>query len=357
MMNEQEIREMLKHRADAISATPSHIRPAVRAARRRLVLTVGLALVSIGVLAAGAVVGATRLTTASPAVPASQPPASEPPPVTQETSSGTSFFLDLRTGETTPLPRAILRSLGPDVGGGVWASSGQFAASPDGSQLAYVGTIGGRPQIFIAGIDGTGVRQITDETTGAIRPAWSPDGTSIAFQEGTTSNIFVLDLDTGQITRVADESPIGHDGLQFTPDGSSILFTGGSNALELRTVPVNGGRSTLLFDPEARGFGDTAGGSLSPDGSLVTFMGDRIGEGGALRFVTNADGTDWRHIGSCISNPAGTWSPDGSRIVCGPNGPPPGIRIIDIATGDTTTVAKGRVAIWVDDDTLLVEAR
>lgn len=356
MMNEQEIREMLKHRADAISATPSHIRPAVRAARRRLALTVGLALVSIGVLAAGAVVGATRLTTAPPAVPAGQPPASERPPMTQETSSGP-FFLDLRTGEKTPLPRAILRSFGPDVGGGRWP--GQFAASPDGSQLAYVVTIGGRPQIFIAGIDGTGVRQITDETTGAISPAWSPDSTSIAFHEGTTSNILVLELDTGQITRVADEPSILRDGLQFTPDGSSILFTGGppNVALELRTVPVNGGRSTLLFDPHARGFGGTAGGSLSPDGSLVTFMGDRIGGGGALRFVTNADGTDWRHIGSCISNPAGTWSPDGSRIVCGPNGPPPGIRIIDIATGDVTTVAQGRVAIWVDDHTLLVEAR
>jgi hypothetical protein len=41
--------------------------------------------------------------------------------------------------------------------------------------------------------------------------------------------------------------------------------------------------------------------------------------------------------------------------VCGPNGPPPGIRVKNIATGHTTFVAKGQVAIWLDDDTLLVD--
>jgi Tol biopolymer transport system component len=166
----------------------------------------------------------------------------------------------------------------------------------------------------------------------------------------------VLELATGQSKQVTDESPIRPYGLQFTPDGSSILFTGGPEArAESRIVPVSGGKSTLLFDPQARGFGYTGEGSLSPDGSLVTFMGHRIGGPGALRFVADADGTDWRSIGSCISNPAGTWSPDGSRIVCGPNGPPPGIRVKNIATGHTTFVAKGRVAIWLDDHTLLVD--
>jgi hypothetical protein len=270
------------------------------------------------------------------------------------------YVVDLRTGEMTPLPGAILRSLGPD-GRRPLQSPGQYAASPDGSRLAYVGTgDGGSLQIFTSSIDGTGVRQVTHDPTGAISPAWSPDGTKIAYVGNSISfdgNLFVLDVRTGEATKITDETV---SQPQFTPDGSSLLYTvysivEGVEAAVLRIVPVTGGKSTLLFDPQARGFGYTGEGSLSPDGSLVTFMGHRIGGPGAIRFVANADGTDWRSIGSCISNPAGTWSPDGSRIVCGPNGPPPGIRVVDIATGHTKSVAKGQVAIWLDDHTLLVE--
>ena len=271
------------------------------------------------------------------------------------------YVIDLNTGEMNPLPQAILRSLGPD-GRRPFQSPGQYAASPDGSRLAYVGTgDGGSLQIFTSGIDGTGVRQVTHDPTGAISPAWSPDGTTIAYVGNSSSfdgNLFVLDVRTGEATKITDET--GVSGPQFTPDGSSLLYAvysrvEGVEAAVLRIVPLTGGKGTPLFDPQARGFGYTGEGSLSPDGSLVTFMGHRIGGPGAIRFVANADGTDWRSIGSCISNPSGTWSPDGSRIVCGPNGPPPGIRVKNIATGHTTFVAKGQVAIWLDDHTLLVD--
>jgi hypothetical protein len=59
------------------------------------------------------------------------------------------------------------------------------------------------------------------------------------------------------------------------------------------------------------------------------------------------------------SNPAGTWSPDGSRIVAtGLNESAQwrAIIVVDIATGTSTPVAEGSVAIWLDDHTLLIEA-
>jgi hypothetical protein len=73
--------------------------------------------------------------------------------------------------------------------------------------------------------------------------------------------------------------------------------------------------------------------------------------------VANADGTERRHLPDvyglpCISNPAGTWSPDGSRIVCSEAS---SVIVIDIATAEASPVAVGREAIWLDDYTLLVE--
>jgi hypothetical protein len=73
--------------------------------------------------------------------------------------------------------------------------------------------------------------------------------------------------------------------------------------------------------------------------------------------VANADGTELRLIPGRPSNPAGTWSPDGSRIVCLKHDTRRSpIIVVDITTGDAVPVAEGTEAIWLDDHTLLVEA-
>jgi Tol biopolymer transport system component len=103
---------------------------------------------------------------------------------------------------------------------------------------------------------------------------------------------------------------------------------------------------------------DACNGSLSPDGSLVTMMGSEIGGPGANRYVANADGTRLRYIPGRDSIPAGTWSPDGSRIVANDVTdalPDAFIVIVDIATGVASRVAAGSAAIWLDRHTLLVE--
>ena len=272
------------------------------------------------------------------------------------------YIVDLNTGAMTPLPDAIIESsLGQtDEIETPVPSRTHYAVSPDGAQLAYVG-IGeeGVPQIFIAGIDGAGIRQLTNDPIGADWPAWSPDGTKIAYEGGSLPHLdlFVVDVATGESAQIADGVVLPGEGLQFTPDGSSLVYTGFLDGdAEMRMVPVAGGRSTILFGGGHRGVGHAGSGALSPDGSLVTFMGHLVSGPGALRFVVNADGTDLRTIRGRNSSPAGVWSPDGSRIVAlMPDSRHGGIIVIDVVTGDALLVAKGSEAIWFDDHTLLVE--
>src|SRR5215471_9971588 len=61
-------------------------------------------------------------------------------------------------------------------------SDGSPAWSPDGSQIAFVSDRAGAPQVFVISPDGGEARQVTELEKGVSgAPAWSPDGTRLAF--------------------------------------------------------------------------------------------------------------------------------------------------------------------------------
>ena len=260
------------------------------------------------------------------------------------------YVFDLNTGRKTPLPDTFTRSR-MEQG---TLSPGGYAVSPDGSLLAYVRDGDeGTNQIFIAGIDGTEARQMTHEPIRVGELAWSPDGTKIAYVgsgTGGSGTLFVLDVANGESTQVTDEGLV--EGPSFTPDGSSIVYTRGADWRPLlKTVSVTGGKTRPLFRL-GRDLAGAENGSLSPDGSLVTFLEQESGHPGGKRWVANADGTERRRLPGCVLNPGGTWSPDGSRIVCSAAGD---IIVVDLATGDFTRVREAGEAIWLDDHSLLVD--
>jgi Tol biopolymer transport system component len=302
-------------------------------------------------------------------VPTVSPRITTAPYYTPDARSEVDFVIDLNTGEMTPLPEAIIGALGETE---ERFALERYAASSDGSMLAFVGAgEEGTPQIFIARIDGTGVRQVTHDPTRAMSPAWSPDDTLIAYMghgSGDVPNVFVLDVATGGTTQITHEDGDGAWNPSFTPDGRSLIYTGESSQVpELRTIPVEGGESTFLVGP-GEGILDAGNGAMSPDGSLVTFLGGGTPESGEVshcgpcRLVANADGTGRRVIDGWMATPAGMWSPDSSRIVTmeipeayeNPPLSPSFIVVTDVATEAATIVANGRAAIWLDNQTLLV---
>jgi len=201
------------------------------------------------------------------------------------------------------------------------------AYSPDGRQIAFVRDAdpkGSGLMVADSGLRHT--RRVFSfgsraGTPGIAGPAWSPDGKRLAFVVHNDNGrrfkpvnglaVFVVHVDGAGLHRVTPwklRAGGGPEGLDWSPDGSRILFRSQPSEIDsggnIYTVLVNGRglRQLTHFDESATDPGALRVGSYSPDGGSILFATYR----GAYEappdnnlpdlFVMSADGTDMRPI-------------------------------------------------------------
>lgn len=122
------------------------------------------------------------------------------------------------------------------------------AWSPDGTRLAYVSFEQKKPVVYVQSLV-TGARQAIAAFRGSnSAPAWSPDGRQLAvvLTKDGSSQIYLVTPDGANAVRLTHSNGIDTE-PNFSPDGRSILFTsdrGGS--AQIYRVPVSGGAAERL---------------------------------------------------------------------------------------------------------------
>ena len=198
--------------------------------------------------------------------------------------------------------------------------------SPTGEQILFTSDRGGIEELYLMDPDGTNVRQVFKKLIGREFPTWSPDGKALAYHRFHTLSIYTASSDG------KDEEELT-DGLwpAWSSDGSEIAFMAAKFAwaengnlglpnVRVKIINLQTHVEEALLPEEIRMF-DPA---WAPDSTQIAFSSRGVQEkgrgiGGTMGIhVVNRDGSELRRIidagdGMAAFNP--TWSPDGNELI------------------------------------------
>ena len=188
------------------------------------------------------------------------------------------------------------------------------AFSPDGSQVAFVwqDEERGPYRLYVQMTAGGGPpRPLTTEAVGSC-VAWSPDGSQIAYTH--SDSIYVV-------------SPLGPperkvaQGLcpAWTPDGKSLVVASAeTRPTSLYMVSLETGSRTRLTNPTFKSIGDTSP-AFSPDGRNIAFQRYFAGIGDEIYVMPMSHGVsqgpEWRLTRDSGFVTGLAWMPNGREIV------------------------------------------
>jgi Tol biopolymer transport system component len=200
--------------------------------------------------------------------------------------------------------------------------------SPDGKNMVAVGYMDATYttwSLHTFAVDGTNLKRVTSVNGVAdSEPAWSPDGSKIAFTRivwspdgnfvNSRTELWIMNVDG------SGQQYIGVEGFasKWSPDGTKFIYSSKkSGNFEIYTCLVNGSNEQRLTNTPAHETYPV----WSPDGKQIAFSlstgvyNSREAQATYEVCLMNTDGTNLRQLTTNSSFDGGPrWSPDGTRL-------------------------------------------
>jgi serine/threonine protein kinase len=166
----------------------------------------------------------------------------------------------------------------------------QPAISPDDRSLAFVSNRDGHYNIYVGLISGGNLVQITHDPNLKARPAWSPDGATLAYARLNHSGLWDV-WEVAALGGAPRRIILNASDPAWSPDGRSLAYEStssgalwisgisGENARQLAAAPPSAGTPWRDIEP-----------SFSPDGGRIAFITQATGPYGELERVDVASG-------------------------------------------------------------------
>lgn len=212
--------------------------------------------------------------------------------------------------------------------------------SPDGTLVAFT-TLEG--DLYLAGLDGSAQARIARNVAPAVPPSFSGDSRRLAFAGNTPpgNTLYSVGIDGSFLTALAANADTSmHSIISWAPNSASLIFTGLDANGNTQIYIVNSAGQNLralTSGPDAK-----SDPLWSPNGLRIAYSRATGTEGRHDIFLCNSEGGNQLNLTDTPNDSERYphWSPEGQRLIFTANEPPQAaLRLIDITTGATTTLA------------------
>lgn len=200
------------------------------------------------------------------------------------------------------------RTVTPRVGG-----IGQPAWSPNGTAVAFVYMLGGDSEIYVVRADGTKPQNVSKNPGVDINPVWSQDGSRLLYTSHRDGqfDIYRVDVKDGRAGRSKRITKESSDDMwpAWSPDGNTIAYCsyeGGYSRVYFSDA--EGGNRELFYDGRACYPAFSADGkslALSSMGDILVFK---------LKNRKSVNITEGLIEGNMVDDTFPVWAPRGNRI-------------------------------------------